>query len=693
MYRWGVPRDARTHSQVLPSEEDERRAIQQIEASTSVDLPDEWYQGVEALRAGVPWGRGNAGSYARAMGRVRPKGPRDLERASIVVEGSAVLRPRPKTLRARPAQPPDGAPSRKDRKFCNPPPRTNDPADVAGVCPAQIDVPSGPWAARPSPGAWVDPRRASWALTEAVRPLGQARQFWCRRALVAGAAGLQGHKHGRLAWAGAETCGSLWACPSCSWRIRAHRGVELSELVRVIQETTPQTEDGLESHAGTGGLMLTLTLRHTWSDDLTELRRLLTRAWSRFIRGQPWERFRRSTGIVGFVRAIEVTHGRRGWHPHLHAMISGSPGWNLRRYAGMLAEVWLRRRWLACVRKEGHRDGSEASHVPSWAHALKLSPIRPGYLEKMGLELVLDRSKRGAHGNRTPWQIADDWRRCRRKREARLWQCYAASMKGAKFLTWSRALRAWVGLGASVRDRDVAADHGQPLGSLPAPAWRSIRDAIDFTTGRAVTLRALEIGERLGVRRALQYCWREAAPRMKGEGREHGKTEVRGLREAVQRGKDSAGLRPLPMLPQHRDEPRELGAELTENHLERDRYRHGLDGRPERGAEGGRRTDVDPTADELRELELRELGAELTEKYLEHARAYGERAGIARDLRERINRGIISDRADRPGDDRATGLAALAIAITAEAFRQAEWPAVPDLRHSHDHDVHRVRLS
>lgn len=603
-----MPRESTTARLLLPAEAEERRAIEQIAASASGDLSDAWYDGIQALRDGPGWARGNAGSYAQAMGRVRPKGPMDVERGGIVAEGSPALRQRPKSLRARPAQPPDGAPTWKDRKFCNPPPAPNDPGDIAGVSEVRIDVPSEPWAPRPSPGAWVDPRRASWALTEAVRPLGQARQFWCRRALLAGAAGIEGHQHGRLAWVGTETCGSLWACPSCSWRIRAHRGVELSELVRCIRDTTPQTEDGRESRPGTGGLMLTLTLRHTWADDLTELRRLLTRAWSRFVRGKPWERFKLATGIVGFVRAIEVTHGRRGWHPHLHAMIAGSPGWNLRRYAGMLAEVWLRRRWLASVRAEGQRDGSKASHVPSWAHALKLSPIRPGYLEKMGLELVLDRSKRGSHGNRTPWQIADDWRRCRRKRGARLWKTYAASMKGAKFLTWSRALRAWVGLGASVADSTIAADRGQPLGSLPAPAWRAIRDAIDFTTGRAVTLRALEVGERLGVRRALQYCWREAAPRMKGPGREHGKekvttkTQVHRLWGSVHDAETDGKRGTVPVLPT----PRETA--------------------PGDSASAGRP------------------------------------AGDARTAR-----------------DRASDLSALAIAITAEAFRQAERADVPDL--------------
>lgn len=512
----------------------ERQAIEQLAASLPGGPSDAWYEAIAELATAADRRSVSYAEACRGIYGPRSPGLRDVERAAIRAEGSIALRP--KILRAGPAQPPGQATPRKDRKFCNPPPPTAQSLGKAATLAGPSDAVSAPWAPRDRPGGWVDPRRVSWALTEAVRPLGQARQVWCRRALLAGAAGLEGHKGGRLAWTGAETCSSLWACPTCSWRIRAHRGVELSELVRVIRDTTPQTETGLESRAGTGGIMLTLTLRHRWPDDLTELRRLLTRSWSRFIRGRPFEKFKAATGLVGFVRSIEVTHGKRGWHPHLHAMLSGDPGWNLRRYAGQTAETWMRRRWLACVRKEGERDGSKGSHVPSWNHALKLSPIRPGYLEKMGLELVLATEKRGAHGNRTPWQIADDWRRTRRKRSARLWKTYAASMKGCKFLTWSRALRRWVGLGASVNDSVVAADRGQPVGSLPAPAWRAIRDATDWTTGRPVLVRALEIGERLGARRALQYCWREAGPRMRREG-QHGKHEQRAeRRRSTERG-------------------------------------------------------------------------------------------------------------------------------------------------------------
>jgi hypothetical protein len=606
---------------LTPSRSDddaERTAIEQIAASAPGGPTDAWYDAIEQLAIAASYRRPSYGQAMRGLYGTRA-GLIDVERSAIVAEGSAVLRP--KFLCARPAQPPVGAPPRKDRKVCNPPLGPNNVGNLPISGSEAVDVDPTPWEPRDRPGRWRTPRRLAWGLTEAVRPLGKPRQQRCCRELLAGAAGLAGHSHGRLAWTGYETCSSVWACPTCSWRIRAHRGVELSELVRVIRDTTPQTDTGEESRLGTGGAMATFTIRHAYGDDLKSLRQLLTRSWSRFIRGTPFARFKAATGLIGFVRAIEVTHGKRGWHPHLHAMIVGAPGWNKRRYARMSVETWMRRRWLACVRAEGATDGSEATHVPSWEHAMKLGPIRQGYLEKMGLELVLDRGKRAAHGNRTPWEIADDWRRCRRKRSARIWRGYAAGMKRCKFLTWSRALRRWVGLGASVKDSTIAADKGQPLGSLPSAAWVAIRDRVDPDTGRSITLQALEIGEREGVRRALQYCWRQAQPQMRREGkhgterrevhrqraatdgvrtRGHGTTtttkanpkhgEVLPLRQAddAQGGRQTMGVREVPErdVPSTDFELAMLAAVCADARAAADRadggHLDGMDGQPER---------------------------------------------------------------------------------------------------------------
>jgi hypothetical protein len=259
--------------------------------------------------------------------------------------------------------------------------------------------------------------------------------------------------------------------------------------------------------------MLTLTIRHGHHDDLKELRRGVADAWRRMIRGEPWRRFVRAIEGQGYVRALELTHGWQGWHPHLHVVIVGKPGWNATRIGGRIVSSWLKRRWMACVARA---EGLGRGHVPSWAHAARLTAVRGrDYLLKFGCELVLDHGKRARNRNRNPWQIALDWTRFGRKADARAWRHYCASMRGAKFLTWSRYLRTWAGVDPRQKsDLEVAKDPGQKLGQMSASSWRVLQHAHTDRGGRLVLVAALEIGECKGPAAALRFAERYARPRI-----------------------------------------------------------------------------------------------------------------------------------------------------------------------------------
>jgi hypothetical protein len=51
-------------------------------------------------------------------------------------------------------------------------------------------------------------------------------------------------------------------------------------------------------------------------------------------------------GLVGYVRATEVTHGRSGWHPHLHVLLMTDRVLTLdelRELHQFVRERWIRR--------------------------------------------------------------------------------------------------------------------------------------------------------------------------------------------------------------------------------------------------------------------------------------------------------------------------------------------------------------
>jgi len=154
----------------------------------------------------------------------------------------------------------------------------------------------------------AEPILAPSARLQGSYPLSRPRIANCRFARAGeGGVSLKIEPHeSRPFFSGLQHCGSVWECPTCAAAICHGRAEQLEGL--------------LERHGRDRALFLTLTIRHAYGDDLRLLTRRLSLAWRAFTRGEPWKRLARRLGIVGAVRALELTHGRNGWHPHLHIL-------------------------------------------------------------------------------------------------------------------------------------------------------------------------------------------------------------------------------------------------------------------------------------------------------------------------------------------------------------------------------------
>jgi hypothetical protein len=365
-------------------------------------------------------------------------------------------------------------------------------ADADGRLVGAIDV--GTWAGRAGKGAppWWKGRREAMRLARGLVRITPIRQSRCRRFALGGAVGLRQHverlKDGsiasRLSWNGAETCGSVWACPECSRLIRTKRAQDLGRL---------------QEWAGTGAYLVSLTVRHAMGLDLRWLRRGVANAWRRVVRGQPWQRFLARAGLLGYVRALETTHGPNGWHPHLHLIVIGTPGWPSTMLGNRTASEWLGARWANAVEAE---LGPEQR--PDHEHGCKVTQLAgSGYLIKMGLELVIDWTKQARpdvrNPRRGPWQIAADWVRFHEPEDRALWQAYAEGMKGAQQLTWSRGLRKLASLEQELPDEVIATDGGgREVGSVSRQDWEWLASGVG-EQGYPWTAHALEVGEAKGL--------------------------------------------------------------------------------------------------------------------------------------------------------------------------------------------------
>lgn len=323
-------------------------------------------------------------------------------------------------------------------------------------------------------------RRDRYRLRERLRPhQPYQRQCSCGRLRIETEVTIVRGEDGRARFGGVARCGSVWACPVCAPAIMADRAQELGRL---------GTWAALEGHTV---VMVTLTLRHRAGDRLEDLMHGLSTAHSRMVSGAPWTRFRDRVGFVGSVRAIEVTHGASGWHPHIHALyivrdsdaMWGEGGWD-----------WLSERWQTVVERAlGPERRPDDAHGCVLTHA-----SHADYVAKFGLDPreLAGGSKRGRRSSsRTAWQIASDLGEGAGERDAELWREYAGWTHGRRQLVWSRGLRVLSGAAAEAErlrlERIEEMSAGRVVAALAATEWCRL---CDLRGGRADILEAAELG-------------------------------------------------------------------------------------------------------------------------------------------------------------------------------------------------------
>lgn len=236
---------------------------------------------------------------------------------------------------------------------------------------------------------------------------------------------------GKAGFRGLKSCGNIWVCPVCSARVSRTRQAELNDLLSRARA------------AGHSVLMLTQTFQHQRGDVLSAILDRFKDAQRRWRNRRDWSALKGV--IVGTVSALELTHGRNGWHPHGHILmvVRGDPAAAFQQVNG------LRAGWLASLDGAGLHGGKAA-----WQ--LQDASAAGAYIAKWGAaeELALHGAKSGRNGARTPFAILGDGRDGDRQSTA-LFAEYAAAMVGRRQLVWSNGLKALFGIGET-SDADAA---------------------------------------------------------------------------------------------------------------------------------------------------------------------------------------------------------------------------------------------
>ncbi|XP_019052197.1 PREDICTED: uncharacterized protein LOC109114302, partial [Nelumbo nucifera] len=304
-----------------------------------------------------------------------------------------------------------------------------------------------------------------WAL-DSLLP--GSRQFKCHRFKIPGK-DLEvklSLEHQKAFFAGFECCGSVWGCPLCAPKITERRRVEVNDGMVKAQEL------------GLKVMLATFTVPHGLGDDVDLIRHQMMQAWRKGTDSRAGKAMRKSIGLNGYIRVVEVTYGQNGFHPHMHVLLF----LNTSLTPQQVQQSWYPI-WLDGCRKSGLDDPSEAHgvKVDDGSHAAN-------YVSKWGLdsELTKGHLKKG-RASVNPWDllrihtfglehraINSDLTDTARTLEidkdqaGRLFLVFFRAFRGSRQLYWSNGLRALLGLKAEVTDQQLAEEEMDTAAALLA---------------------------------------------------------------------------------------------------------------------------------------------------------------------------------------------------------------------------------
>jgi hypothetical protein len=256
---------------------------------------------------------------------------------------------------------------------------------------------------------------------------------------------------------GLQTCGSVWGCPICAAKISERRRTQLEQAIKRAKDLGLQV------------MLLTLTIPHGMGDDVGTITDGLIDSWDSIKRNRAGRAIRDQIGLVGTIRAMEVTHGQNGFHPHLHILLFIKLNIRPTEVQSLYAPLWQ----SACVKQGLPR--------PSDAHGCKVDDgsKAAAYASKWGLESEMTKghTKTAGEGKgMTPWDMLRAVLHDKDEHAARLFKVYYDNFKGRRQLCWSKGLQKMLAV-VDLTDEEIAAqeqEQADVFTVITVEQWRVI---------------------------------------------------------------------------------------------------------------------------------------------------------------------------------------------------------------------------
>jgi Replication protein len=226
--------------------------------------------------------------------------------------------------------------------------------------------------------------------------------------------------------------------------------------------------------SGGSASLITLTMRHHSGHKLEDLWQALSAAWHGVISGKQWAEDQELGGLLGWVRVVEATHGRSGWHLHVHVLVCWKRPVSLQLVQAIGHRMW--QRWTKVLERRGLTSWKHRGGVDVRMASLNTDNLAH-YFNKLAREVTSSHTKE-SRGGRSPFGIVTDGLRTGDADDLDLWAEWEQASFGRRQLTWSlgdRDLRKLADL-AEQSDEEIADEDlaGEDLIALPHPTWEAL---------------------------------------------------------------------------------------------------------------------------------------------------------------------------------------------------------------------------
>jgi hypothetical protein len=269
---------------------------------------------------------------------------------------------------------------------------------------------------------------------------------------------LKGAKTGKAFYHGLQVCAMPWTCPVCATKISERRRHEVARAMKQAEVLGLQV------------FLVTMTVPHGLGDDVAPMVDRMMKAWSSLWQGRRGVALRDSLGLFGHIRALEVTHGANGFHPHFHALMFYHPD-----QTNLCAWSALPAAWQKAAVRAGLPTPSldRGCQVDDGTRAAQYVAKGVWGLES---EVTKGHVKKGKRGSRTPFDLLRDYANGDKQAGA-LWRIYVDAFQGRRQLYWSNGLKKLLAI-AELSDEEITNnpddEHALLLATITDNQWRVI---------------------------------------------------------------------------------------------------------------------------------------------------------------------------------------------------------------------------